>query len=65
VPGEAILSAENSENLRAVEAPPRTPLGELTGPLAGRRRLAAPSPRIPYLLSAIILDYRPFDLGPQ
>jgi len=30
MPGEAIMSAENSGNLWAVGAPPRTTLGELT-----------------------------------
>jgi len=50
VPREAILSAENGGNLRAVGALPRIPLEELTAlrrSLAGGEEVAALFPRTP------------------
>ena len=55
MPGEAILSAENGGNLRAVGALPRIPLEELTAlrrSLAGGEEVAALFPRIPPPLTA-------------
>jgi len=64
MPGEPILSAEIVETLRAVGAPPRTQVHELTAlhqtPSWWGRGVRFSSSRTSHSLSAFSLDFRPF-----